>query len=80
MKEIRELIAIKDGKEDTHYTLVRTANGEIRVETYFSPNKPFVRGRLGPTILPYDFDEHIIDGKPLRNYVNETLKKIDYST
>ena len=79
MKEIRELIAIKDGKEDTNYTLVRNAKGEVFVETFYSPNKSFVKGRPGGTILPDEFDSHIIDGKPLRHYVDAKLKEVDHA-
>jgi hypothetical protein len=77
VRTIREIIAIQEGKEDTNYTLVRNAAGEISVEIYYSPNKPFVCGRPGPTILPGDFDKHIIDGKSLREHVEMAVAKAD---
>jgi hypothetical protein len=78
MKEIREIIAIEVGSEDTNYTLVRNAKGEIFVETFYSPNKPFVRGRPGGTIFPDEFDSHLIDGKALRHYVDAKLREVDH--
>ena len=48
MKEIRKLIAIKEGKFDVNYTLVRTATGAIYLETFESPNKPFEKGAVAP--------------------------------
>ncbi len=77
MKKFREIIAIKEGREDTNYFLVRTAEGEVFVETFYSPNKPFVKGSQSETILPEEFDKHIIDGKSLRHYVDAKLKEID---
>jgi hypothetical protein len=80
MKKIRELIAVEEGKEDINYFLVQSAEGEVCVETFYSPNKPFVRGRDGRRIYPDEFDRHIIDGKPLRHYVDEKLNEIDHSS
>jgi hypothetical protein len=77
MKEIREVIAIKEGKEDTNFTLVRNAQGEIYVEIFYSPNKPFAKGMKGPKIFPKEFGNYIIDGEPLQNYVDRKLKEVD---
>jgi hypothetical protein len=79
MKPIREDIAIKEGRYDTHYTLVRTSDGAIHVETFESPNKPFQKGSRGLDILPADFDQHIIDGRSLREHVEDALRRIDSS-
>ena len=77
MKEIRKLIAIKEGKFDVNYTLVRTATGAIYLETFESPNKPLPKGGGGPTIHPDEFDAHVIDGRPLRNLVEDAIRRID---
>lgn len=77
MKEIRTIVAIKTGSYDTNYTLVRTASGEIYVETFESPNKPFQKGCAGPTIRPDAFDAHVIDGRSLRELVEEAIRRID---
>jgi len=47
MKKFREIIAIKEGREDTNYFLVRTAEGDVFVETLYFPNEPFVKGSQG---------------------------------
>lgn len=39
MKEIRKRIATEGGSYDTIYTLVRTATGEIYVETFEEPKR-----------------------------------------
>jgi hypothetical protein len=77
MKEIRQLIAIETGSYDTHYTLIRTARGTIHVETFESPNKPFQKGSAGPIIRPDAFDAHVIDGRSLREIVEEAIRRID---
>jgi hypothetical protein len=77
VKPIRELIAIKEGRYDTNYTLVRGADGAIHVETFESPNKPFQTGLQGPNIVPEDFDKHVINGRSLREYVGEAIQRID---
>ena len=77
VKAIREDIARKTGRYDTFYTLIRSADGTIHVETFESPNKPFQKGLHGSNILPEEFDLHVIDGRSLRKYVEETIQRID---
>jgi hypothetical protein len=77
MKQIRQLITIKDGRFDINYTLVRDTAGKVYVETFESPNKPFQKGGSGPTIRPDEFDAHVIDGRSLREIVDEAISRID---
>lgn len=77
MKEFRKRIATEGGSYDTIYTLVRTATGEIYVETFEEPNKPFQRASQGPTIRPDAFDKHIIDGRSSREIVEEAIRRKD---
>ena len=77
MKEIRQLIAVKEGRFDINYTLVRTPTGKVYVETFESPNKPFQKGCLGPTIQQDEFDAHVIDWRTLREIVDEAIRRIE---
>ena len=78
MKEIRKNVAIKEGRDDTNCTLVRNAKGHVCVKTFSFLNKPFVRGRPGPTILPNDFACNVIVGRILLQYVDETWREIKH--
>lgn len=58
---------------DEHYSLIVNENGSWHVELLYSPNRPFESPKT-VSVAAVDLENHDIDGRPLKEIIEEKLK------
>lgn len=69
-------IEIHSSSDDEEYFLCFDSTGDMFVQIYYSPNKPFQSGYWGTKIYPSEFDKHKVEDKTLRQLVVAKLGEI----